>query len=158
MKLATALIGCAGATIIAFNFGYVWAFSGVLGDNKHPEYHYNGMIGQERVMYREETVDIQDALHILNPDYEHDLRIYGYVGTLNIEKPDGTGFELSDYNNNLEADGGDSISIRGKDGTVQNFTVKLSNPNIASIAKELQPRIDATLEKILQQNTAALRE
>lgn len=133
-----------GALIISAYVGGGGAITAMQGYD-HPEYHTPKggiVVGGARVGYQE-----------VNP---WNLLNLGYQGMLVITLPDGTGFVLYDNNNNLKVDGGDWLKLFNG-GNETNITVEESNGNSRDIASKLQPKVNATLEGVLRQNTAIIR-
>ncbi len=136
VEVALFAVACVpGAAITAGLRGYV-----------HPEYHFNGNIGGQQVVYQEKipfTIDV--------------LGTHRY-GVLEVKNPDGSvALYASDNNNNLRLDNRDTITIRGTDGKEVKFKIDTSNQNVAELVRGLQPKMDSTLAQILAANTAAVR-
>ncbi len=111
-------------------------------DNRHVEYHIKGQLGGQRVEYTERNHDEWNNL--------------SYQGHLSARNADGSGYDITDRNNNLRLDNGDTITIFNPDGTKLKFAVDTSKPSLAKVVEGLQPKMDATLDSILAQNTLGL--
>lgn len=122
------------------------AIGAAIADNRgplHAEYHFTGELNGQRVSYSE-----QNKRSIVHP---------GYLGLLRVLGGNSIGYEWVDLNNNHRVDKGDIVTLINGNATTR-MRVDPANPGIEKIVGQLQPKIDAMLERILRQNTAAFGE
>ncbi len=108
--------------------------AGCLG-TRHDEYHFSGKIGEEQIEFSE------------SPNY--------YWNTLKVVKADGSTIAYEDNRgDDLKLD---FICILPKENTTSCYYADSKNPAVKPIMEQAQKQFDDYLAKILEINTAPLR-